>query len=122
MVLVDTSVWIDSFRKPNPQLADLLRTYQVLIHPMVLGELACGNLKNRAAFLKHVSNLNTCNTARHQEIISWIDRFQVQGRGLGWVDVNLLHTCWLTGATVWSLDKGLQAIAREQSYEFTYPA
>ena len=41
MILADTSVWIDHLRSENLQLTVLLRDDQVLMHPMVVGELAC---------------------------------------------------------------------------------
>ena len=47
MILVDTSVWIDHLRVEEPHLVSLLSENQVLGHPMIIGELACGNLRNR---------------------------------------------------------------------------
>jgi len=49
MILADTSVWIDFFREGLPELGDRLRRRDVLIHPFVVGELACGNFSNREA-------------------------------------------------------------------------
>ena len=47
MTLVDSSVWINHFRGPSTRLAALLESEEVCVHPFVLGEIACGNLKNR---------------------------------------------------------------------------
>ena len=57
MILVDTSVWVDHLRKGDPQLADLLERAVVVMHPFVLGELACGSLADRAAILELLRNL-----------------------------------------------------------------
>lgn len=42
LVLADTSVWIAHVRKSNPALQAMLSADQVLCHPMVLIEIACG--------------------------------------------------------------------------------
>ncbi len=43
MILVDTSVWVSHFREGNAGLATLLTNGEVVCHPFIIGELACGN-------------------------------------------------------------------------------
>ena len=65
MVLVDTSIWIQHFRAGEPRLVELLNETLVLMHPLVLGELACGNLKNRASILRNLEALPAVGSASH---------------------------------------------------------
>jgi len=67
MVLADTSVWIEHFRRGEPALAERLAEGLVLMHPFVSGELACGNLKNRPAILADLHALPSCH--RSSEIV-----------------------------------------------------
>lgn len=113
MVLVDTSVWIDSFRTPNAELADLLRNYQVVTHPMVVGELVCGNLKNRAAFLKSLGVLPRLSGAETEPVVQWISDEGLYGKELGWVDLNLLYSCLQNRTRLLTADKRLLEFVTE---------
>ena len=73
MILVDTSVWIDHLRQGKPVLADALDTGQVMMHPLVLGELACGNLANRRVILDLLAALPVSPTAEHEDVLSFVD-------------------------------------------------
>src|SRR2546428_11179211 len=79
MILVDTSVWIDHFRKGSSLLAELLSEASVLIHPFVIGELACGNLKNRTRILGDLQALPSAVSAAHEEVL----RFDRRPEALG---------------------------------------
>lgn len=111
MVLVDTSVWGDYLRVGNDQLALLLNDGDVLIHPFVIGELACGNLKNRTEVLLLLSNLPEAVSASHQEMMRFIDIHKLMGKGLGYVDAHLLAAAILSNAALWTLDKQLKGVA-----------
>lgn len=112
MVLVDTSVWIDHLRFGDAKLADLLQAGLVCSHPMILGELACGNLKNRSEILNLLSNLNPVVEANHNEVLRVIERYILMGKGIGFVDAHLLAACMLTGETrLWTRDKRLANVA-----------
>lgn len=114
MILVDTSVWIDHLRAGNPALVALLRDGQVLAHPWVTGEIALGNLANRVEVLGLLGNLSQAAVATDSELRTLIDRHRLFGRGVGYVDAQLLAATLLTsGSLLWSRDRRLTAIAAE---------
>jgi hypothetical protein len=116
-VLVDTSVWIDHFRRGSARLSDLLEAMQVWIHPFVVGELACGNLSRRTEVLSLLEALPHVPLVDHEEVLNFIAVHRLHGRGLGWVDVHLLACARLSGLPVWTLDKRLALAARELALE-----
>lgn len=109
--LVDTSVWIDHFRANTRTLRRLLDDDLVLCHPLVIGELACGNLKHRAEVLESLSVLPTSPTIEYEEILVFIETHALFGHGLGWIDVHLLASTMLQHATLWTRDQRLQLAA-----------
>lgn len=111
MVLVDSSVWIDHLRRGLPDLVQLLENDVVLMHPMVLGEIACDNARNRAAFLTWLAKLPPAAEARHSEAMLLLERSRLWGRGLGWVDLHLLASAKLSSARLWTRDSALNAAA-----------
>ncbi len=113
LVLVDTSVWIDHLRGRPAALAAKLERGEVLTHPFVCGELACGRLAMRDEVLTLLSRLPAAPTASHDEAMRLVDDRQIMGRGIGWVDVHLLAGALLAGARLWTRDRALAAVARE---------
>ncbi|MGA2186178.1 MAG: PIN domain-containing protein [Bryobacteraceae bacterium] len=111
MVLVDTSVWIDHFRRNSPALAELLDEATVLTHPFVLGELACGTMKNRDAVLSSLEALPVAVPATHGETLRLIEDHRLWGRGIGWVDAHLLASALLSNCALWTLDEKLDRTA-----------
>ncbi|MBW1781550.1 MAG: type II toxin-antitoxin system VapC family toxin [Deltaproteobacteria bacterium] len=111
MVLVDTSVWVSHLRDGNSALADLLNDGRVLCHPFIVGELACGNLKDRGVILSYLQLLPMSMEAEHHEVLSLIENHRLMGKGLGYVDVHLITSAVLTGVPVWTLDKKLARAA-----------
>lgn len=111
MVLVDTSVWVDHFRRGVPELAEQLNAGTVVCHPFVLGELACGNLKNRREILELLQTLCTCPVAGHEEVLHFIESNHLMGLGLGYIDVHLLASARLASLPLWTLDRPLQTTA-----------
>jgi len=105
MILVDTSVWVSHLRHGDPRLADLLEEGGALVHPFVIGELACGNLKNRAEILSLLRALPLAAIAEHEEIMLFIERNGLLGKGLGYVDVHLLAAAVLSDVRLWTADK-----------------
>ena len=112
MALVDTSVWVSHLRDGNEQLAELLEAGEVVCHPLVIGELACGHLADRAAILALLSALPSAATAEHHEILGFIEAHELWGKGLGYVDVHLLASAQLAGVPLWTLDRRLDAVSR----------
>lgn len=113
MVLVDTSVWIDHLRHGNAELSKTLNEGQALTHPFVIGELACGNLRGRADILRLLGELPRAPVATDAEVLEFIERRRLMGRGIGFVDAHLLASVTLTdSASLLTTDKRLAAIAR----------
>ena len=113
MTLVDTSVWIAHLRQGNDQLAELLDKGGVCCHWFVIGELACGTLRNRAELLALLRALPAAPIAEHEEVLNFISERKLAGRGLGWIDMHLLASALLANCAVWTFDKALGAVAAE---------
>lgn len=112
MILADTSVWIDHLRAGDAELAALLNGSQVLMHSFVLGELACGNLRNRTEVLALLKDLPRAVLATDEEVLFFIERYALMGRGIGYVDAHLLAAVTLGGGTrIWTRDKRLRTVA-----------
>ena len=111
MVLVDTSVWVSHLRDGKAELANLLNDGKVLCHPLIVGELACGNLKDRAVILSFLQLLPMSIEAEHDEVLSFIEDNRLMGKGMGYVDVHLITSAVLTGVPIWTLDKKLAQTA-----------
>jgi predicted nucleic acid-binding protein len=111
VILVDTSVWINHLRFGAPGLEKLLMDDQVAIHPFVIGELACGGLRNRDEVLGLLERLPQVQTAEHLEVMALVTRRRLHGRGIGWLDAHLLAAALLSGARLWTLDRPLGRVA-----------
>jgi predicted nucleic acid-binding protein len=111
VVLVDTSVWVDHLRSSVQALSDLLAAGGVACHPLVIGELACGSIRNRAEILKHLAALPSLPKASDEEVLLFIERHRLMGRGLGLVDIHLLASCLLGGVGLWTRDARLAVAA-----------
>jgi predicted nucleic acid-binding protein len=111
MVLVDTSVWVTHLRGMRADLVDLLTDGEVACHPFVVGELACGNLKNRTEILSLLESLPMVVAAEHEEVLQFIESHRLMGKGLGYVDVHLLASAALSRLPIWTLDKQLERVA-----------
>jgi hypothetical protein len=120
LVLADTSVWISHFRKPNPVLQTLLSADQVLCHPMVLIEIACGTPPTpRERTLSDLRQLRSATVANTEEALALIEREKLQDSGCGAVDILLLGSVLLTSnALLWTLDKNLEALAARFDISF----
>ncbi len=112
MILVDTSVWVDHLRSGQPTLVRLLEDGLVLGHPWVVGELALGHLAHRDEVIGLLDGLPQATVATHEEVMTLIDRHQLYGLGIGYVDVALLAATQLTAdAALWTTDRRLVAAA-----------
>jgi predicted nucleic acid-binding protein len=111
MILVDTSVWVDHFRRASPQLMDLLGQGLVGTHPFVIGELACGNLHNRSFTLTQLAKLPRAPLAKEPEAHYLLDSGRLWGKGLGWIDVHLIVSAKLARWSLWSADRALREAA-----------
>jgi predicted nucleic acid-binding protein len=113
VILVDTSVWIDHFRRPDERLVTLLGDGTVLAHPFVIGEIALGHLRPREAALRELHRLPSAAVASREEVLHLIEQRRLFGSGLGYIDVHLVASARLmVGTTLWTHDKRLHATAK----------
>lgn len=119
MILVDTSIWIDHLRINDPELFALLDRRQIVIHPMVIGELACGNLPNRYDVLEHLEGLPQVAVATDDEVLFFIEHHQLMGIGISYIDAHLLTASVLHGDTqLWTRDRRMMTVAEQLDIRF----
>jgi len=111
MILVDTSVWVDHLSRGDADLASLLRDEEVICHPFVIGELACGHLRNRQTILELLGTLPRVGVLDHDEVMGFVEMQRLWGSGIGWVDAHLLASALLGGAKLWTRDRALLVAA-----------
>jgi predicted nucleic acid-binding protein len=111
MILADTSVWIEHFRKDGPSLRKLLVQGLALMHPAVRGELACGCLEMRPRTLRYLALLPRAKTVTDAEVMQFIEDHTLWGLGIGWVDAHLMASSLLSHCALWTLDRRLKHAA-----------
>jgi len=119
LVLVDTSIWVSHLAKGRAELRALLERAEVLCHPLVIGELACGNIANRSEILSLLQELPQVRVVEHDEVLRFIEARHLSGRGLGYIDAHLLTSSVLTRAPLWTADKRLREAASEVGVAYT---
>lgn len=115
MILVDSSLWTDHLRNRNEQLTGLLNNNRVATHDMIIGELACGSIKNRNTFLTYLSDLPRVKNVTHHEIMFFINHHRLYGQGLSYINMNLLAACLINRVELLTLDKKLNRIDKHFS-------
>ncbi len=108
MILVDTSVWVSHLRNGNSKLEQLLNDGDVLCHPFIIGELACGSIKNRIEILSLLIALPKADLLDNEEVLLFIERNNLMGKGLGLIDIHLLASTVLSEVVLWTLDTKLK--------------
>lgn len=112
MILVDTSIWIDHFAKSDTVLAAALDEGRVLGHPFVIGEVALGSIPRRRQILRDMRRLPLAEVAQTSELLEFIERSELFGVGVGYVDAHLVASAYLTPeAMLWTRDTRLRAVA-----------
>ena len=123
MILVDTSVWVDHLRRGDPGLVALLERAAVVMHPFVMGEIACGSLKDRQSLLELIRDLPGAVIATDDEAMQFIERHRLYGKGIGYIDVHLLASVALTGgAQLWTRDQRLRQVAAARGFAYSETA
>ncbi len=122
MILVDTSVWIAHFRSGGSKLGDLLNQALVMVHPFVLGELACGNLRSRARILLDLEALPSAVSTTHAEVMRLVEVRKLWGLRIGWIDAHLLGSALLSNCRLWTLDGKLAQAAAASGVNLYRPA
>jgi hypothetical protein len=112
-VLVDASVWIDHLHRSDSGLVALLQASEVVMHPAVLGELACGTLPSRRELLSLWSALPPAAEVSPAEALRLVEERRLWGKGLGWTDVLLIGSTLLSPARLWTRDRPLLRAAQE---------
>jgi predicted nucleic acid-binding protein len=114
VILADTSVWVEHFRRGEAELSRLLDARRILCHPYVIGEVALGGMRQRLLLLGQLLRLPRCAVASDAEVLEFINRSALFERGIGYVDVHLLAALRITpGSSLWSHDKRLNRAAEE---------
>ncbi|MCH7742872.1 MAG: VapC toxin family PIN domain ribonuclease [Proteobacteria bacterium] len=113
MVLVDTSVWVTHLRTGDPNLEKLLLESEVMCHPFVVGELACGNIKNRDEILSLLQALPSALIVSQNEFLYFVELRRLAGVGIGFVDVHLLASSCLSETPLWTQDNKLRLSAEK---------
>ena len=122
MILADTSVWVDHLIVENPHLVSLLQRRQILIHPLVIGELACGNMRDRAEVMRLLRGLPRILVSTHHEVLFLIESHRFMGRGIGFIDAHLLASAAMTSsAQLWTNDRRLRELANELGVGYALP-
>jgi predicted nucleic acid-binding protein len=111
MILVDTSIWIGHLRKGNDLLSSVLDRTEVLTHEFVIGELACGSMRNRREILELLESLPRAATAAYAEVMHLMQSRHLHGRGIGWIDAHLLASAIMSHAFLWTADRNLRGVA-----------
>jgi predicted nucleic acid-binding protein len=123
MILVDTSIWIDHLHRSDPTLAALLDGSQVSMHPMIIGELALGSLRDRQTILGLLADLPSISQATHTEVLSFVEAHALFGIGLSLVDAHLLAALRLSSSDrLWTLDRRLRGAADRLGISADLPA
>lgn len=118
MILVDTSIWVDHFHKPDRELEGLLRLRLVLVHPFVMGEVALGSFPGRTALLDYLAGLRPVKIAGDEEVLRLIEDWVLFGAGIGYMDAHLLASVLLTsGSRLWTRDKALRKVSQQLSLD-----
>lgn len=115
-VLVDTSVWI-RFLAGTLESADVLRTLlaeeRVAGHELVYGELLMGDKGGREGALAAYQQIHQLQPVPHAEVVNFVRKRKLHGRGVGWLDVHLLASAVVVGCPLWTLDSRLAGLAHE---------
>jgi len=120
MVLVDTSVWVLHLREGNSGLGDILNEGNVACHPFIVGELACGGLRNRATILTLLESLPMTSVVTHEDVLTFIEYHRLMGKGMGYIDVHLLASAIESDLPLWTLDKKLERIAESLHVKYQH--
>ena len=113
MILADTNVWIKHFRESDAELIEYLNIGFIVCHPFIIGELACGNLANRAEILMLLQALPSTPVVEPTELLYFIENKSLMGRGLGYIDIHLLASAIMGNVALWTYDRRLHEAATE---------
>lgn len=111
LLVADTSVWIDHFRRGNDKLIESLAALRIGTHEFVIGELILGTLPRRSPEAQALAALPFIPTVSHDECVGFVDQHGLVGQGLGWVDAHILASVYQSSARIWTLDRAVRKFA-----------
>lgn len=111
MIIADSSIWIDHLRSSNRRLDGLVERWEIFCHPCVIGELACGNMSERKERLQLLRELPQATVASHAEVLRFIERHRLMGRGVRYLDMQLLASVAMLPGLLWTRDRRLKEAA-----------
>jgi predicted nucleic acid-binding protein len=117
-ILVDTSVWVKHLRENEKNLIRLLEQGLVACHPFIIGELACGGIKNRYEIISMLNDLPSTDILDHYDIMEFIEYRKIMNKGIGYVDVHLLASALVSETALWRFDKALRNISKQLSIQY----
>ncbi len=122
MLLIDTSIWVAHLRSGNHPLKKTLYHGEALCHPLIIGELACGTIKNRDEIISLLQSLPLAEVAENDDVLKFIEINHLMGLGLGFIDMHLLASALLSKNPIWSLDKKLNSVSARFNLNYCPPA
>ena len=112
MILADTTVWIDHFRRENAEMRRRLEKKNIAIHPFIVAELALGSLRERTKTLAWLDKLPRVPVAQLSEVRQMVEMCSLHSRGIGLTDASLIASCLIHPSTLlWTKDKQLSNVA-----------
>jgi predicted nucleic acid-binding protein len=118
VILADSSIWVDHLHRPDPVLYRLFHSGEILMHPVVIGELALGKLPDRVASLAILNDLPRAVVAQHEEVLQLIEDWALADCGIGYSDAQLVASVLLTsGSRLWTRDRALRRVAQQLSLD-----
>ena len=112
-VVGDTNIWVFHWRHPNRLLTDMVADGEIWTHPIVIGELSMGTLRNREQTLWDLTRLGRPPLATDAETRQMVEARRLWGRGIGWNDAKILASVVIGGCLLWTRDIRLDEIAEE---------
>lgn len=120
MILVDTCIWVNHLRSAYQPLQKLLDIQSVAVHSHVIGELAMGNLRQRSLVFTALAQLPQIMPVSDEEVLLFIDKSNLHGKGLSHVGAHLLASARLNACLVWTEDKKLKEIAAHMKLDASH--
>jgi predicted nucleic acid-binding protein len=112
-VVVDSNVWVHHWRSRNPLLMAMVDDGEVWTHPLIIGELSMGTLRDRERTLWDLTRLGRPPLATDAETRQMVEARRLWGRGIGWNDAKILASVVIGGCRLWTRDVRLDEVAGE---------
>ncbi|WP_353227950.1 PIN domain-containing protein [Novosphingobium sp.] len=118
MIIIDTSIWADHFRREEPQIGLLLIDGNLKHHPLVTAELGMGNLRDWRRTIILLSRLPQAVHLTNDALLDFVEEMELAGTGIGAIDAHLLGSAHVSGCSLWTRDRRLLAQAERLGLAF----